>query len=135
MRMAAQDQDAIVKQCIAYVVDDDEEVRSSIAFMLETEGMRSQAFESAAELLDSLPRLSPGCLLIDLRMPEMDGLELMAELGRRGCDWPVVAMTGNDARDFPDRARAQGAVDFIAKPFDIDMLLVCLRMACRMVCC
>ena len=78
-----------------HVVDDDRDVRRSISFMLGVADLQSRPFGSGQDLLDSLGEIQPGAVLLDIRMPQMDGFQVMAELSRRGVEWPVVVMTGH----------------------------------------
>jgi len=112
---------------IVHIVDDDRDVRDSIAFMLGTDGIASRSYATGVEFLDALPELPRGCILLDVGMPRMGGLEVLAELGNRGCDWPVVVMTGHGEADLGTRSITLGARDFVEKPFDADLLLHCLR--------
>jgi FixJ family two-component response regulator len=112
-----------------YVVDDDRDVRRSLSFMLGAAETRSHPFGSGADFLDALPDLDPGCVLLDLRMPQMDGFQVMAELRRREVDWPIIVMTGHGEVPVAVRAMKQGAVDFIEKPFAEEALLGCLSTA------
>src|SRR5262245_5158553 len=100
---------------IVYVIDDDRDVRESIRFMLQTDGITSHAFAGGQEFMDAQPDLAPGCLLLDVRMPRMGGLEVLAALSERGCGWPVVVMTGHGEGDLGTRAINLGARDFIEK--------------------
>mgnify|MGYP003630098438 CR=1 FL=1 len=111
------------------MVDDDRDVRRSISFMLGTAELGSRPFASGADFLESLDELEPGCVLLDIRMPEIDGFEVMAELARRGIDWPVIVMTGHGEVSIAVRAMKLGAVDFIEKPFDEGLLLSSLDRA------
>ena len=112
---------------LVYIIDDDRDVRDSIAFMLRTDGISCRAFADAFQFLDAQPDLEPGCLLLDVRMPRMSGLDLLAILVERGCNWPVIVMTGHGERDLAHQAIGLGARDFVEKPFDADLLLHCLR--------
>ena len=78
-----------------YVVDDDRDVRRSLSFMLSAAEIRSNPYGSGADFIEALPDLEPGCILLDLRMPQMDGFQVMAELAERNVDWPVIVMTGH----------------------------------------
>ncbi len=80
---------------MVHVVDDDEAVSRSLALLLVSFGIAAKTYESAEALLDQIDALEPGCLVIDVRMPGMDGLELHAELQERGCTMPVVIVTGH----------------------------------------
>ena len=112
-----------------YVVDDDRDVRRSLSFMLGASDIREHPFGSCEDFLDALPDLSPGCVLLDLRMPQMDGFHVMAELARRDIDWPVIVMTGHGEVPIAVRAMKLGAVDFIEKPFSEESLLACFSTA------
>ena len=112
-----------------YVVDDDRDVRRSISFMLGTAGLNSRPFASGADFLESFSELDAGCILLDIRMPEIDGFAVMAELASRGVDWPVLVMTGHGEVSIAVRAMKLGAVDFIEKPFDEGLLLSSLERA------
>ena len=100
-----------------YLVDDDDTVRRSVGFMLKTSGHRVIAFEDGAKFLKEVKGLEPGCVLLDIQMPEINGLEVQAELRQRGAAFPVVVMTGHGDVDVAVRAMKAGAVDFIEKPF------------------
>lgn len=97
--------------------------------MLGSGGLHSRPFASGSDLLDALPELQPGSLLLDVRMPEMDGFQVMAELARMEVDWPVVVMTGHGEVSVAVRAMKLGAVDFLEKPFREDTLLGSLERA------
>ena len=112
-----------------YVVDDDRDVRCSISFMLGASGFQSRPFGSGADLLESLPDLQPGCLLLDIRMPEMDGFQVMSALAERHADWPVIVMTGHGEVPVAVRAMKLGAVDFLEKPFEEGVLVGSLDRA------
>jgi two-component system response regulator FixJ len=115
-----------------YIVDDEAEVRSALAFMLAAGGAPARSFAGVAEFLEALPDLEPGCLLIDIRMPGRDGIELLAELKGRGIDWPAVIMTGHGEVPLAVQAIRGGAVDFIEKPFEEELLQACLAHAVRL---
>ena len=112
-----------------HVVDDDREVRRSLSFMLGSAEFESRPFASGGDLIESLDELQPGCVLLDIRMPDMDGFQVMAELARRGVEWPVVVMTGHGEVPVAVRAMKAGAVDFLEKPFEEDVLLGSLERA------
>ena len=106
-----------------HLVDDDSAVRRSVGFMLKTSGHRVQTYESGAELLKTSALLDQGCILLDIRMPGMDGLEVQQALHERGVGLPVIIMTGHGDVGLAVRAMKAGAVDFIEKPFEKDALL------------
>ena len=112
-----------------YVVDDDRDVRSSISFMLGTADIQSRPFGSGQDFLDALPEIIPGSILLDVRMPVMDGFQVMNELQARDVDWPIVVMTGHGEVPVAVRAMKMGAVDFIEKPFSEELLLTSLDRA------
>ena len=112
-----------------YIVDDDREVRRSLSFLLGTTEMTSRPFGSGTDFLDALLDLKPGCILLDIRMPEVDGFHVMDELGKRGVEWPVIVMTGHGEVSVAVRAMKLGAVDFLEKPFDEEVLLGSLERA------
>ncbi|MDB5698615.1 MAG: response regulator transcription factor [Alphaproteobacteria bacterium] len=110
-----------------YIIDDDRDVRESIAFLLDASAMRCLPFADGREFAEQLDELEPGCVLLDLRMPRMNGLELLEELDRRACRWPVIVMSGHGEQELAAEAIGRGAIDFIEKPFDVDLLLARLR--------
>src|SRR3990170_8678241 len=112
-----------------YVVDDYREVRRSLSFMLGTADLNSRPFASGIDFLEALDGLKPGCILLDIRMPEVDGFHVMGELARRRVEWPVIVMTGHGEVSVAVRAMKLGAVDFIEKPFEESMLLSSLERA------
>lgn len=118
-----------VEQKNVYVVDDDREVRRSLSFMLGTAELSSRPFASGIDFLEGLDDLKPGCLLLDIRMPQVDGFHVMAELARRNIEWPVIVMTGHGEVSVAVRAMKLGAVDFIEKPFEEAVLLASLDRA------
>jgi two-component system response regulator FixJ len=115
------------KSHTVYVVDDDRDVRRSLSFMLAADQIRSYPFASGSDFLEALPDLDPGCVLLDLRMPGMDGFAVMGQLAERFVDWPVIIMTGHGEVPIAVRAMKQGAVDFIEKPFTEEELHTSLR--------
>ncbi len=112
-----------------HVVDDDRDVRCSISFMLNAAALESRPFASGVDFLDSLDDLKPGCILLDIRMPETDGFQVMSELAERGVEWPVIVMTGHGEVSVAVRAMKLGAIDFIEKPFEEDVLMGSLDRA------
>jgi two-component system, LuxR family, response regulator FixJ len=112
-----------------FVVDDDEAVRDSLSLLLETAGHRVEAFESGAKLLGALRAERRGCIIADVRMPGMDGLELQRELLERGFRLPIIIMTGHGDVPIAVRAMKAGALDFVEKPFSEDAILDTVRLA------
>src|SRR5690349_14009058 len=121
--------DRTLKAPQVYVIDDDRDVRRSLSFMLGAAEIRSHPFASGLDFLDALPDLEPGCILLDLRMPQMDGFQVMDALAERRVDWPVIVMTGHGEVPVAVRAMKLGAVDFIEKPFSEQALLGCFAQA------
>ena len=106
-----------------YVVDDDEAIRRFLRGLIPSVGLRVETYATAQEFLDAYQAGSPGCLLLDIRMPDISGLELQAELKRRGIDLPVIILTGHGDVRVAVHAMKAGAVDFIEKPFNNELLL------------
>jgi len=107
---------------MVHLVDDDASVRRSVGFMLKTSGHQVQSYESGADLLKNGVQLEQGCILLDIRMPGMDGLEVQQRLQEKGIRLPVIIMTGHGDVGLAVRAMKAGAVDFIEKPFAKDTL-------------
>ena len=107
---------------LVHLVDDDAAVRRSASFMLKTSGHKVQSYISGQELLKKRA-LAPGCILLDVRMPDMDGIEVQQALRARGVALPVIVMTGHGDIDVAVQAMKHGAVDFIEKPFEKAVLL------------
>ena len=112
-------------QRLVHLVDDDEGIRRSASFMLRTANLIVRTYASGPELLGA-GDLASGCVLLDIRMPEMDGLEVQVELKRRGQLLPVIIMTGHGDVGLAVQAMKAGAVDFIEKPFEKALLLEAL---------
>jgi len=110
-----------------YLVDDDDAVRRSAGFMLKTSGFAVEPFASGVEFLKGVEALAPGCILLDVRMPGMDGLEVQRALGERGIAFPVIVLTGHGDVNVAVAAMKAGALDFIEKPFEKAVLLAALE--------
>lgn len=108
---------------LVHLVDDDEAIRRSVGFMLKTSGYLVRAYESGIELIKAAPNLETGCILLDIRMPGMDGLEAQEALKAKGVTLPVIIMTGHGDVRLAVQAMKAGAVDFIEKPFEKAVLL------------
>lgn len=106
-----------------FVIDDDEAVRRFLSGLVESVGLRIEAYASARGFLDAYEPGRPGCILLDIRMPEMSGLELQKELRARNIHLPVIILTGHGDVQVAVRAMKAGAVDFIEKPFNNQLLL------------
>ena len=103
---------------VVHLVDDDASVRRSVGFMLRTSGHQVHIYETGAGLLKNCAQLEQGCILLDIRMPGMDGLEVQQALQDKGVGLPVIIMTGHGDVGLAVKAMKAGAVDFIEKPFD-----------------
>jgi two-component system response regulator FixJ len=112
---------------LVHLVDDDEAIRRSVGFMLKTSGFHVRTYQSGVELLKSAGNLEPGCILLDIRMPGMDGLEVQAGLRDKGITLPVIIMTGHGDVTLAVQAMKAGALDFIEKPFEKAVLLSALE--------
>jgi RNA polymerase sigma factor (sigma-70 family) len=112
-----------------FIVDDEEAVRNSLCRLFRLAGFETRAFSSAEEFLEFYKTDIPGCLLLDVRMPGMDGLELQNILAARKIDIPIVFLTGSGDIPLAVNAMKGGAFDFIEKPFEQDMLLDRIRKA------
>jgi two-component system response regulator FixJ len=104
-------------QRLAYIVDDDRDMRMSLRMLLQEDAIEARPFLSAADFLDALDELKPGPVLLDVRMPVMDGIALLEALAERGVRWPVIMMTGHAEVPLAVRAMKLGAIDFLEKPF------------------
>lgn len=114
---------------VVFVVDDDESVRSSLRFLLRSAGLESRAYGSAPEFLAAYDPAQPGCLVLDVRMPGMSGLELQQELNLRGAIIPVIFITGHGDIPMAVEAMQHGAHDFLQKPFRDEDLIERVRKA------
>jgi two-component system response regulator FixJ len=114
---------------IVHLIDDDEAIRTSLSFVLEMNGLPARTYASALEFLAVADTLEGGCIVTDVRMPEMSGLELVRKLKERAVRLPVVVITGHGDVPLAVEAMRAGVVDFIEKPFDDEVLLRSIRMA------
>ena len=114
---------------VVHVIDDDVEVRQSLAFLLSTAGLAVRVHESALAFLKILPTVTEGCVVTDIRMPGMNGLELQQHLREHQSRLPVIVMTGHGDVALAVEAMKAGAIDFIEKPFDDEVLLSAIRAA------
>jgi two-component system, LuxR family, response regulator FixJ len=114
---------------VVHVIDDDVAVRQSLAFLLSTAGFAVRVHESATAFLEALPVAQVGCIVTDIRMPEIDGLELQRRLRASKIGVPVIVITGHGDVALAVEAMKAGAVDFIEKPFDDEVLLGAIRSA------
>lgn len=106
-----------------HIVDDDEAIRQSVSFMLRKAGHHVETYASGTEFLKTATRETQGCVLLDVRMPEIDGLEVQARLARQGIMLPVIMLTGHGDVTLAVRAVKAGAIEFLEKPFERTALL------------
>ncbi|MDI4658198.1 response regulator transcription factor [Xanthobacter autotrophicus] len=118
-----------MKALRVYIVDDDAAVRQALSLLLSTCGMTVETFADPETFLAHVDTARPGCLLIDLRMPLVSGLQLKAALAARGIDWPTIMMTGHGDVNACRRAFKAGILDFLTKPVDEQVLLDALAAA------
>ncbi|USA63251.1 response regulator transcription factor (plasmid) [Qipengyuania citrea] len=122
----------MTKSRTIYLVDDDKAIRKSAGFMLRTSGFTVHAYGSGSEFLKTASTLETGCVLLDVRMPGLDGLQVQAALRARGIAMPVVVLTGHGDVAIAVQAMKAGAIDFIEKPFEKAVLLDAItRGFCR----
>src|ERR1051325_6656084 len=114
---------------VVYVIDDDDAVRHSLEFLFKTAGIETRAFESAKAFLDVLPRIKSGCIVTDVRMPEVTGVDLLRKAKELKLDVPVIVITGHGDIALAVEAMKIGAIDFLEKPFDDDLLLASVKSA------
>jgi two-component system response regulator FixJ len=110
------------KSGVVHIVDDDAAVRGSLKRLLNSAGVATAAYSSAPDFLEAIPGLAPGCILLDVWMPEVTGLELQLRLKNLGLVLPIIVMTAHGDVQSAVQAMKAGAVDFLEKPFDEDCL-------------
>ncbi len=114
---------------LVHIIDDDDAVRDSLALLLDSAGIAVRTYASASDFLALAPGLAAGCVLTDVRMPDLDGLALQRRLTEVGVTLPVIVMTGHADVPIAVAALKAGALDFLEKPFDDDRLLGAVRTA------
>jgi len=114
-----------------YVIDDDEAMRDSLQFLLESSGFDVTLFESAQSFLDALPGLAFGCVVSDVRMPGIDGIELLKRMKAARSSYPIVIMTGHGDVPMAVETMKLGAIDFLEKPFEDERLTTMIESAIR----
>jgi two-component system response regulator FixJ len=119
----------MASDAVVHLIDDDEAVRQALAFLLAASGFAVRVHESAASFLDAIATVQPGCVVTDVRMPGVDGLELQRQLKARRLGLPVIVMTGHGDVPLAVEAMKAGAVDFLEKPFEDEALLSAIRVA------
>lgn len=114
---------------LVHVIDDDDAVRDSLSFLLRAANFDVVTYQSATHFLDTLTREINGCVITDVRMPDISGLELLKRLRAKSCIIPVIVMTGHGDIQLAVEAMKAGAADFLEKPFDDDRMLAAVRSA------
>jgi two-component system response regulator FixJ len=114
---------------LVHVIDDDDAVRDSLSFLLRSADFDVVAYQSAMQFLESLTRETDGCVITDVRMPDISGLELLKRMRALSCVIPVIVMTGHGDIQLAVEAMKAGAADFLEKPFDDDRILSAVRSA------
>jgi two-component system, LuxR family, response regulator FixJ len=119
------------EKIVVHVIDDDEASRESLSFLLKTAQIEVQAYASASVFLDLIPDVSSACVVTDVRMPGMSGIDLLRRLKELDVDVPVIVITGHGDVPLAVEAMKMGAADFLEKPFDDEVLLASVRSALR----
>lgn len=114
---------------LIHIIDDEESIRKSTSFLLKTAGYAVETWASGTAFLAAVKQAAHGCVLLDIRMPDMDGLDVQQALAQRGVSMPVVIMTGHGDVAIAVRAMKAGAVDFLEKPFERAALLTAIDAA------
>ena len=114
---------------VVHIIDDDEAVRQSLAFLLGSAGLTVRLYDSASAFLAGLSSVKNGCLVTDVRMPDMTGIELLQQLRAKACKLPAIVITGHGDVALAVEAMKAGAVDFIEKPFDETAILNAVQSA------
>ena len=112
---------------LVHIVDDEESIRRSLDFLLRAAGFRTERWEDGGAFLKGARKAEPACVLLDVRMPGMDGLQVQAEMAVQGFNLPVVVLTGHGDISTAVRAMQGGAIDFLEKPFNRERLLQALE--------
>jgi two-component system response regulator FixJ len=123
----------VAAERLAYIVDDDRDMRMSLRMLLQEDAIEARPFLSAADFLDALDELKPGPILLDVRMPVMDGIALLEALAERGVRWPVIMMTGHAEVPLAVRAMKLGAIDFLEKPFPYEEVSALMARAFELI--
>jgi len=119
----------MIVEPIVYIVDDDEDVRKALHMQLESVGLKVENFSGCSDFLKTLPANASGCLILDVRMPDMTGPQLQAEMLRKNIDLPIIFLTGYGDIPLAVKTVRLGAVDFLTKPVDEQLLLKSIQTA------
>jgi two-component system response regulator FixJ len=116
---------------VVHVIDDDEAMRDSLSFLLKTAGLKVETYDSATAFLGLLAKIKPGCVITDVRMPDISGIDLLRRLQELQVNLPVIVITGHGDVPLAVEAMKCGALDFLEKPFDDEALLGAVAAALR----
>lgn len=117
----------MASESVVHIIDDDDAARDSLTFLLATEQFTVRAYESAKAFLDLAPTVQVGCVITDVKMPDIDGIELLRRLKTQNDGWSVIVITGHADVPLAVEAMKEGAVDFIEKPYESEVLLSAVR--------
>jgi len=120
-----------ISDAVVYIVDDDELIRDSLRTLVKSVGLEAETFLSAQQFLDSILSDRPGCLVLDIRMPGLGGLDLQSELQKMHVSLPIIFITGHGTVPMSVRAMKAGAIDFLTKPFEDQELLDAIQQAIK----
>ena len=121
----------MANESFVHIIDDDAAVRDSLKFLLEAAQLPVRTYESAADFLKVLPGVKTGCVITDVRMPDVTGIELLRQVRSAAYSLPVIVMTGHGDIPLAVEAMKIGAIDFFEKPFDDDAFLAAVRLALK----
>jgi two-component system response regulator FixJ len=119
----------MVTEPVVHVIDDDDSARDSLAFLLDCAGLQVQSYPSAIAFLEAVPGMAHGCIVSDVRMPEVNGVEMVAKLKEMGVPDPVIIITGHADVPMAIEAMKKGVSDFIEKPFSDEVILTAVHTA------
>lgn len=119
----------MASEALVHVIDDDEAMRESLSFLLDSAGFEARTYDSASAFIEGAARLSGGCIVTDVRMPGMNGLEMTRHLKSLHVDLPIIMITGHGDVPLAVEAMKAGVADFLEKPFDDEALLRAIRVA------
>lgn len=119
----------VPSDAVVHVIDDDEAMRDSLTFLVKTAGVNVRTYDSATSFLSHLPEIKSGCIVTDVRMPGLSGIDLLHRLRERQVALPVIVITGHGDVPLAVEAMKSGAMEFLEKPFDDDALLTAVKAA------
>ena len=120
-----------ISEAVVYIVDDDELIRDSLRTLVKSVGLQAETFSSAHQFLETILSDRPGCLVLDIRMPGLSGLDLQSELQKMHVSLPIIFITGHGTVPMSVRAMKAGAIDFLSKPFEDQELLDTIQQAIK----